>query len=470
MKEKPAPSIVTAKHLLPLTAEDLKGIVGTDCLFFGVDPKDSFSWIAVADNMSIRRGCLYIPFYEDDQYCVSTISYGAAAVMTDHLIPDIPCIVVKDPVEAVRRLCCFFYAAIQLPSVVVAGSEGKTTTKRMVKRVLQTQYRVFSQDGNYNTLQALCCSLQAVLVTDEIIVQEVDEKRINSTVNCSQILKPEIALVTNIADAHLGFYKSREALTASITGITAGLQPNGCVIINADDVGSMRAHFDSSVLTVGINNENADCKATNIVEGKNGTKFIIRYLEETVHVKIPLHGEHNVYNALMAFLVGKIKGVPTRRIKKGLSLYRNTGIRQNIVRKGHTIVYADCVNASSKSIEYAIKAFCSISDIKGKKIAVLGDIAEIEGFEKETYSRIAACVDSSSIDVIITCGKASEMILSEIHRDIVKIHTNDKNELNSVLQQYKKEKNNGYLFKASRFMRLEDSISAVFPEHYKDMQ
>lgn len=469
MKEYSGEKIVKAKHILPFRLGELDRLIGMKCNLFLAEPTALIESIAASDNMPVHHGCLFIPHTESDQYCCEMIKKGAIAVLTDHQIKDIPCVVVEDCLTALNRLCELFEKSVDLPSVIVAGSEGKTTTKRMVKKVLEQDRRVFCQEGNYNTLHALCCSLQEVETSDQIIVQEVDESRKDNTVNCSQILKPDIIIVTNIAEAHIARWGGKENLIKSFLGLTAGLKENGYVILNADDADSLNAGFKGNIITVGIQNTAADYLAVNISEKAGGVEFDLLHEKRTTHIRLSVKGEHNVYNAMMAFVVGKLKGVRESSILKGLLGFSNAGIRQNIVKLGGTLVYADCYNASLTSIRYALKCFCSLRNTHGKRIAVIGDIAEIEGYENETYGKIAAIIDQSDLNVIVTYGKSSKMILDKLSRSCAKYHANDLTELIAVLSRLKSEGNNAYLFKASRIMELEKSIKAVFPQHYRIM-
>ena len=458
-----------AKGVLPVRAETLCELLGPDCRLQGVDPQCSFSKVVVTDLDQIVRGCLFIPFLETDEACVKKVSLGALAVLTDHVIEGAPAIVVPNLTEALYKICAWMFKAIELPSIVVAGSEGKTTTKRMVKRVLQQQIDVFSQDHNYNTLQSLCRALQEVETSARMIVQEVDESRGRNTVHCSTILKPDIVLVTNIAEAHIGRLGGKENLVKSFLGLTAGLRENGYVILNADDQDSMEAGFNANILTVGINNQAADCLATGIQEKAGGIAFDVSFQGKTTHIKLSVHGTHNVYNAMMAFLVGKLKGVPEKKILKGLRSFRNSGIRQNIVKLGNVLIYADCYNASLTSVKYALKCFCELPRNGGKRIAVFGDITGIAGFEDDTYGGIAKLIDQSNLDGVITYGNDSKMILERVTKTCMKKHTSERSGLNAVLKELNQKDDNSYLFKASGVMELDKSIQAVFPQHYRIM-
>ena len=456
-----------AEKLFPISIVDICNIINTDHVLYHLDPSERITGITVADNFGITEGCLFIPYKETDEQCAEAIRKGAAAILSDHEIGECPCLVAQDSELALYRICEWLREHIPQPALIVAGSEGKTTTKRMVASVLETEKRVFCVKDNYNTFQALCGSLQKIDTDSEYIVQEVDERRDNCPRNCSMILRPEIALVTNIAEAHLSYFGTIDALTDSFRGITSGMDENGIVIINGDNPNSINACFDAQIIRVGIYNRDCECTAADIRERRRGVEFDLSYGGETEHIRLSVHGEHNVYNAMMAFVVGKLKGISTADIRKGLSSYHNSGIRQNICQLGNTLIYADCYNASATSVRYALKCFDELPAGGRKKVAVLGDIAEIEGFEEDTYRRIAGYLDESGIDELVTCGKESERIHSYLKRDMGKKHTRDLSELNQYLKARKKQGGGNYLFKASRVMRLEKSIREVFPYHYK---
>ena len=299
-----------------------------------------------------------------------------------------------------------------------------------------------------------------------MIIQEVDESRKLNPSLCSKVLKPSVAMVTNIAEAHLGCWGSKEALTEQFLGITDGMKKDGVVIINADDQSCIDAGFNARIISVGINNPEADCRAERIKNSPNGTCFDLKYQDETVHVRLSVFGEHNVYNAMMAYVVGKQFGLKTSNILKGLKKYRNSGIRQNTIMHHGILVYADCYNASATSVEFALKCFDNITLRRlGKKAAVLGDIAEIEGFEEDTYCRVAAAIDKTGINTVVTYGEESKRILSAVKRDVEKIHTDNMDELVDTLKRLQKEHCRSFLFKASRVMELEKAIQYAFPKH-----
>lgn len=462
-------NLLRSEGLFPVTAGTLQKLLGPDCVLQGVEPDGIIRNIVPTVCTGVRTGSLFIPNSETDEVCADKVRQGAVAVLTDHPLPDTPTIVVPDRIEAMRRICSWMFEAINLPAIAVTGSTGKTSTKRMIYSVLKSKKQVFSMLGNNNTFYDLCYGLQLVELGHEMIVQEVDESRWHNIYNSSMVLKPRIAVVTNIAESHMGIVGSKEALIRTCKGITAGMPEDGIVLINGDDPDSLRAGFDRRVIRVGIQDQSCECTAQNIRTTPGGTRFDLCYEGNRVPIRLRVFGEHNVYNAMMAYLCGKLSGLNDRAIRRGLADFRNMGIRQNIVRVSGVTVYADCYNASLRSVGFALKCFCDLKIGKGKRMAILGDIAEIEGFEEETYRQIAALLDASTVDAVVTFGKDSKVIGEYLTRDLTWYHARSHRELKELLNQHKKEYR-AFLFKASRIMRLEDCVSEVFPKHYRRMR
>lgn len=463
-------SVLNNKQFFPIRVINFCELVKTNCSIHNLNGSEKIFSIVTSSNAPIEKGCLFVPHDETDKQIKAIVGEkGITAVLHDHVINDLPCIVVESVPSVLCEIGKCLYSHIALPSLVVVGSTGKTTLKRMIKKVLEKENQVYCKYGNYNTLHALIVTIQEIMPGDTFVIQEVDEKRINNTVHCSKVLKPDIALVTNIAESHIGFYGSKAALVNSFKGISAGMSKNGITVINADDKDSVKAGFDTRLVTVGIYNKDSDYLASNIIYTDKGTEFDIVHNFEKVHIKLSITGEHNVYNAMMAYVVGVLRNVSLNNIIKGLQGFRNFGIRQNVCKIGSVVIYADCYNASLRSLTYALNTFCNLAltTPNSKRVAVIGDIAEIEGFEELTYKAIAKQIDKSNIDIIITFGKDSELIIKNIQRkNIIVKHVVSLQDLNNYLRDLKRQGKNSYLFKASRLMRLERSIKDVFPLHY----
>lgn len=463
--------VVFRTGLLPASVSEICAVIGGHTELIGIASDAEITCFAFCGSFKpLHKNCLCIRGRLDVD-TVKDVQNGGIAALTDHPIEGIPCILVEDLKTAQYRISNWMYEKISLPSVVVTGSVGKTTTKRMINRIMSKRDIVFTTNKNRNMLAELCCYLQNVKGNETLVVWEVAENLLKDAMFSAQVLKPEIAVITNIGDSHLGAMENgKETLYSAVLSITQGMSENGTVIINADDSDSALIELDRPTVRVGIYDPSADCFAFNLCNTRKGTEFDIRFHDEITHMKLSVFGEHNVYNALMAFVAGILRGIDRKDVVEALRGYRNVGIRQNLLRIGKTVIYADFYNASSKSISYALRCFCEIPELHGKRIAVLGDIAEIEGYEESSYRKVAKAVDQSSIDVLVTYGNKSSAIHDYLTREIEKHHCATSEELNCCLEKLKQCGKNAYLLKASRSMKLENNMKVVFPLHYRYMK
>ena len=341
----------------------------------------------------------------------------------------------------------------------------------MTYTVLAERFRLFTINESRNTLKDLCCYIQNIEENDQFVVWEVSENRIHEVEYSSLVLQPRIAAITNIGESHIGTIEGgKEALLQSIQSITAGMDKEGVVIINADDRDSRQICFDRKTIRVSLKDTAADCFAYNISKTKKGVSFDLRFEEHITHVDLSVFGVHNIYNAMMAFVIGVLQGIDRKTAARALKKYRNVGFRQNILRFGGVVVYADCYNSSALSVSSAIRCFCDLPGIHGKRIAVLGDIAEIEGHEEQTYRKIAEVIDDSAIDMVVTYGKDSAAIHDYLSRPVEKLHCSSSAELDAALNQLKRSGTNAYLIKGSRSMKMEQNLRHCFPWHYYPMR
>lgn len=432
-----------------------------------MNPERKFSMICCFEGVLLKNS-LYVHYErEDDVLAVRAMKQGAAAILSAKQIDDYPCIIVPDVLSALRELCIPIYEKIKVPTTVVTGSIGKTTTKNFLNCVYSQQYRTFCNVTNGNTFEYLGFEIQRFDKKAELFVQEANESDPFNASNCSRVLKPEIAAITNMDKSHIGELGSEENIMKAIASITDGMDENGIVLINGDDPNSNKVEFRQRVIKVAINNKDADCVAENVIATDETVEFDIIYGEEAAHIKLNVGGAHNVYNAMMAYVAGLLHDIPADKIAKGLESYKPLGFRQNVYTEGGNTIYADCYNASARSIGTAISVVNSMQKKSGgKKIAVLGDIGEIEGHEDETYREIGETLSVSDIDVLISYGKDSKLIHKYLTKPELKAcHAKNMEELHALIREYKSG-GDIWLFKASRMMNLEKTIKEMFPRAY----
>ena len=433
----------------------------------GIEPDKKLPMICCFEGVFLKD-CLFVHYERDDDAVArSAMRRGARAIMCSHQIDDYPCVIVDDVLGALNLIMRPLAARFHVPTTVITGSVGKTTTKNFINCVYSKYARTFCNITNGNTFEYIGFELQRFDKKARFFVQEVNESDPRNTLNASEVLKPQIAVITNMDKSHIGELGSEENIMKAICEITAGMDENGVVILNADDANSRKVSFRQKTITVGILDTSADCVASNLVSGADRIEFDVSFNDEETHLAIPVTGTHNVYDALMAYVAGRTSGIPANTIRKGLVNYRPLGFRQNIYRAGGATIYADCYNASAKSIRSALEVLKRQPAKHGaRKIAILGDIGEIDGFKEDIYRDVAESVSDSDADMLITYGKDSQMVHGFLKRDIEAWHESTLEGLCNRINGLK-QKNDIFLFKASRSMHLEKAIKATFPAAYR---
>ena len=308
------------------------------------------------------KDCVYVHLFgkhekEREWLAKRAVNHGAIVVISDYQIEEIPCIVVNDIWKVLKDLSKFYLDRYSCKTTAIAGSIGKTTTKEMVNCVLSQRFKTFCTPNNGNVLSYLAFEIQHMPMKVEQFIQEVDESYPNNAIDCSYVLQPDTVIITNIDNSHIGTLGGEKAVEEGIVRIADYAQNNGVVIINLDDYKSTQVQFCHNTISVGIQNQQADYLATDIVSDNNSVKFTLNYDSEKTEIYLNCPGTHNVYNAMFAFAVGKLNGLSAKEIQKGLNKYHPMTVRQKTYHTLGRTLYVDCFNASARSIGVALNVF-----------------------------------------------------------------------------------------------------------------
>lgn len=415
------------------------------------------------------KDCVYIQLSteQDKEWLAKrAVNHGALAVISEYQIDDLPCIVVPDVWYVLKELSRLYLKNYSGGKVAIAGSIGKTTTKEMVEYVLKQNFKTFCTPNNGNVLSYLAFEIQHRPCNTEQFIQEVDESYPNNAIDCSYVLQPNIAIVTTIDKSHVGALGGENEVKKAILNVTEFMPENSTVVISADDPKSREAVFEQNVVSVGILDQTADCTASNIVSTNKSVDFTIHFNGEDTEIHLRCPGEHNIYNAMFAFVAGKLNGLTNKQIKRGLGKYKPMSIRQNTYYAFGKTLYVDCFNASAKSVGAALSVLKKMKPgRKGRRIAVLGDIAEIEGYEEQTYREVALKISETELDLLITYGQKSKLIwdnLRNAHYSQAGCHICERQKVENYIKKSLRF-GDAVLFKASSFMGLDKIVKKAFP-------
>jgi UDP-N-acetylmuramoyl-tripeptide--D-alanyl-D-alanine ligase len=363
-------------------------------------------------------------------YLADAFQRGAVAALVQRT-PDVPCQVldaaqlsslpaavsppvclkVADSLKGLQDLASYWRARFDVHVIGITGSVGKSSSKELISAVLSQRYRTLKNEGNLNNEIGLPLTLLRLDETHERVVLEMGMYDLGEIRDLCAIARPRVGVVTNVGPTHLERLHSVERIAQAKAELVEALPPDGTAILNRDDalVWAMAGKTQARVFTYGITPE-ADLWASDIVsEGLEGIRFVLHYQDDEIHTKVPLLGRHSVHTSLRAAAAGLIEGMTWQEIVGGL---QTSAVQLRLVSvagfNGATLL-DDTYNASPTS---SIAALNLLDDLSGRKIAVLGDMAELGKYEEEGHRKVG-CRAADVVQLLVTVGPRARLIGEE---------------------------------------------------------
>lgn len=424
---------------------------------------------SVYTSFHFPKGCACL--VSDTDTAKKAMQRGALVLISPQDYDEYPCLVSHDSLGTFSDMCLYFRnLKKEMPITAITGSIGKTTIKNMVGEVYKMKYKTSYTQSNINTRMAVGFAVQHIPDWAEIMIQEIHEGSPNITKYVSRMLQPSVFIVTPIDLSHFQYFGSKQKIEEEICSVTEYM-PNGSkVIVNIDDFSRFDLLKGKKVITTSTQTIDADFYARDIKVVKQGLSFSVVDKANSQAYEILLnniYAPHNAVCALYAFAAGVCADIPPKEIIKGLGNYKTSGERQNIFRTSdNVLIYADCYNAVGKSMKSAIDAASSIP-VTGKRIAVLGDMAEIGSESEQMHKEIIEYVNTSKCDCLFTIGCEFEKAVSKVSlRESLFVRTtNTHNDLNALIKDTVKS-GDLVLFKASHASELSNCIKKLWPKEY----
>ncbi len=323
------------------------------------------------------------------------------------------CVRVDDTQAALQQVATHWRAQLQLRVIGITGSVGKSTTKELVAEVLDRRFRTIRNPGNQNNEIGLPLSLLRLTESHECAVLEMGFYVPGEIAQLCRIARPQVGVVTNISQVHLERAGSLEAIAAGKAELVESLPPGpeGTAILNFDDelVRDMARKTQARVFTYGFSPE-ADLWASDDEGlGLEGVRFVLHYGPESFHVRVPLLGRHSVQTALRAAAVGLVEGMRWEEILHGLQSSQSQLRLVAVQGPGGSLLLDDTYNAAPPSV---IAALNLLSELDGRRIAVLGDMLELGDYEERGH-RLVGMRAAEVADRLIAVGDRAKWIAEE---------------------------------------------------------
>ena len=373
---------------------------------------------ANTDTRKLQGGELFIalrgPRFDGHDFVRNAGEAGARAVLVEHEVDaGLPGVVVPNTRLAMGTLASSWRHRFQCPLIAVTGSNGKTTVKEMLRAILGKQGRVLSTSGNLNNDIGVPLTLFDLDKEHDYAVIEMGANHAGEIDYLTRVAKPDIALITQCAPAHLEGFGSVEGVANAKGEIYAGLGADGCAVINADDAFAelwRGLNSDRRQLSFGLSAE-ADVRAANMtVSPDDGQSFHLVTPLGDADVSLPLLGRHNVMNALAAAAAVTALDFTPDMIAAGLArLQPVAGRLARVPGQAGSILIDDSYNANPGSLRAALEVLVAQP---GRPWLVLGDMGELGGAAESLHGAAGEQARTLGVERLYGIGELSRLAVT----------------------------------------------------------
>ncbi|MGN8874769.1 UDP-N-acetylmuramoyl-tripeptide--D-alanyl-D-alanine ligase [Pseudoflavonifractor sp. HCP28S3_F10] len=420
------------------------------------------------DSRTIHDGSLFVPLsgerFDGHAYINSALEGGAAGCFTqrerESYLPGKFYIKVANTSRALRDLAKHYKQKFNIPFVALTGSVGKTTTKDMVAAVLGEKFNVLKTEGNLNNDIGVPMTLLRLTREHEIAVLELGMNHAGEIDYLSDIVEPDVALITNVGDSHIEFFGSRENILKAKSEIFHHAKKDCFVVLNGDDplLRSLAPALPYETVWCG-SGEGLDYRAGDVVsDGSSHMTCRVTTPRMDCRVEIPALGEHMIYPTLMAMAVGEHFGLSQKEIVDGVLHFAPTKMRMDIIHRAEGItILNDTYNANPQSMRAAVGV---LSNAKAEyKVAVLGDMFELGPLAPALHAGVGEYLSKVGVDCLVAVGELAKHIYDAARAGGVAeaYYCPDKESAHQVLDAVVRP-GATVLVKASRGMAFEDLV------------
>ena len=450
----------------PILLKDIADACGGE--FFGDESLLQKNIYNISTNSNeIGENTLFVPIvgekFDAHDFIGTAFENGCMCTLSAKKLDRGSYILVEDTLRAFRDIAEYYRGLFDVKVVAITGSVGKTTAKEMMAAVLSQKYSVLKNEGNFNNEIGLPKTLLNLESYHEIAVVEMGMNSFGEISRLSKTARPDICIIMNIGDAHIGKLGSREGIFRAKSEIFDYMKDDGKVFLYGDDDMLVKLNeSDFSPVFFGEDSRNhVRVKQMNHSDIE-GTEITADIMGEYVDIKIPVPGSYMIPAVLCAAAVGKSLGLSSYEIQQGVLSYQPAKMRKEIIKTDSLTIINDAYNACEDSI---IAALQLLELAEGRKTAILGDILEVGEHGARVHYSVGKRAGDSGVDVIICCGEQSLHTYNGVTENSQKqaYYFEDKEKMHAELRDIIKV-GDTVLVKASRGCRFEETV-----EHLKTL-
>ncbi len=394
------------------------------------------------DTRTIRQGDLFVALKDQrdgHDFVATAMEAGAAAALVSNTAAcpaDAPLVVVEDTLFALETLAeASRGRAVELSSIAVTGSVGKTSVKEALRHVLGAQGRTHASEKSYNNHWGVPLTLARMPEKTRFGVFEIGMNHLGEITPLTQMVRPHIAIVTTVAPAHLGNFKDESEIAKAKSEIFEGLLPSGAALINRDNpwfelLSSRAAELGAKVFGFG-EHPDSQIRLTGLKQQAMTASVEADVLGQPTLFRLNAAGKHHAMNSLAVLGAVTLAGGDLARGALSLQSWEpgeGRGSRKNIrldpIDPDSAFLLIDeSYNANPASLRAALETLGlaepgpDTTGRRGRRIAVVGDMLELGPRADELHAEVAAAPEMQSIDMVFACGPHSRKLFDALPRE-----------------------------------------------------
>lgn len=392
-----------------LTAQDL--MTATGGCWQGLQGESSWQRVST-DSRDCDQNTLFVALrgerFDAHDFLPDVAATGAAAVVSAAANEALPLLQVADTQIALADIAGINRARFKGPLVGLTGSSGKTSSKEMIASILAQCGQVRATAGNLNNEIGVPLSLLSIDAGDDYAVIEMGAAKSGDIAYLCRFARPDIRLLTNAQEAHLGGFGSVETIAETKGEIFDDMTARHTAVINADspwfDQWFERA-ASGQRFTFSLTKQNADFHAGDIAQTQTGQRFRLHSPQGDIQIELPWPGQHSVANALGAAACALAAGADLEAVRRGLAaLPAIDGRLREHALEGNICLIDDSYNANPSSVKAAIDV---LAERAGRRVLVLGCMAELGADSAHWHQQVAEHAAAKGISALYCVGECA---------------------------------------------------------------
>ena len=344
------------------------------------------------DTRSINNNCLFFALkganFNGNTFANNALKKGAYRVIIDEkeFLND-HSILVHNVLETLQELATFHRDYLKIPIIALTGSNGKTTTKELIKAVLSKKYKTVATKGNLNNHIGVPLTLLAMNSNTEIGIVEMGANHHKEIELLCEIAKPDYGYITNFGKAHLEGFGSLEGVIEAKTEMYRYLKSKkNTVFVNFNDKKQRKHSEGINRYTFGDEDQNCTIK---LVDASN--EVLLNYQNTTIQSH--LIGQYNYTNIAASIAIGEFFNVTAQNIKAAIENFIPANNRSQLIEKGTNSIILDAYNANPSSMMAALENF--IQSQGNQKTVFLGDMFELGPDAEKEHQNIVSYLENN---------------------------------------------------------------------------